>query len=79
MKALRADVALISGTVVDKRGNVWYKGTTRNFNPLMAMAADLVIVEAEKLVEVGEIAPENVVTPGILVDYIVVREEDYHG
>lgn len=79
MKALRADVALLSGTVVDKRGNVWYKGTTRNFNPLMAMAADLVIVEAEKLVEVGEIAPENVVTPGILVDYIVVREEDYHG
>ena len=79
MKALRADFALISGYQVDRRGNIWYKGTTRNFSPLMAMAADTVIVEAEHLVDVGEIAPENVVTPGILVDYIVVREEDYHG
>ncbi|MDD6023832.1 MAG: CoA transferase subunit A [Oscillospiraceae bacterium] len=79
MKPLRADFALISGYKVDKRGNIWYKGTTRNFSPLMAMAADTVIVEAEHLVEVGEIEPENVVTPGILVDYIVVREEDYHG
>jgi acetate CoA/acetoacetate CoA-transferase alpha subunit len=45
----------------------------------MAMAADTVIVEAEHLVEPGEIAPENVVTPGILVDYIVVREDETHG
>jgi acetate CoA/acetoacetate CoA-transferase alpha subunit len=79
MKPLRADFALISGYQVDTRGNIWYKGTTRNFNPLMAMAADTVIVEAEHLVEPGTIAPENVVTPGILVDYIVVREENYHG
>ncbi len=79
MKPLRADFAVISGYTVDTRGNIWYKGTTRNFSPLMAMAADTVIVEAEHLVEPGEIAPENVVTPGILVDYIVVREEDYHG
>ncbi len=79
MKALRADFAVISGCCVDKRGNVWYKGTTRNFNPLMAMAADTVIVEAEHLVEVGDIAPENVVTPGILVDYIVLREDESHG
>lgn len=75
MKPLRANVALISGEKVDKMGNVWYKGTTRNFSPYMAMAADLVIVEAVNLVEVGEIAPEDVVTPGILVDYIVVREK----
>lgn len=74
MKPLRADFAVISGSKVDKKGNVWYKGTTRNFAPLMAMAADTVIVEAEELVEVGEIEPENVVTPGILVDYIVLRE-----
>ena len=79
MKALRADFAVISGYKVDKKGNVWYKGSTRNFNPLMAMAADTVIVEAEHLVEVGEIQPENVVTPGILVDYIVVKEGENHG
>lgn len=79
MKPLRADFAVISGYTVDTRGNVWYKGTTRNFSPLMAMAADTVIVEAEHLVDAGEIAPENVVTPGILVDYIVVKEDARHG
>ncbi len=71
---IRADVALIFGSIVDKSGNVVYKGTTQNFNPLMAFAADMVICEAEKIVEVGEIAPENVRTPGVLVDYIVQRE-----
>ena len=79
MKPLRADFAVISGYLVDTRGNIWYKGTTRNFSPLMAMAADAVIVEAEHLVAPGTIAPENVVTPGILVDYIVVREDETHG
>lgn len=79
MKPLRADFAVISGYLVDTRGNIWYKGTTRNFSPLMAMAADTVIVEAEHLVDPGTIAPENVVTPGILVDYIVVREDETHG
>lgn len=79
MKPIHADFAVISCYKVDKKGNVWYKGTTRNFSPLMAMAADTVIVEAEHLVDVGEIEPENVVTPGILVDYIVVREEERHG
>ena len=70
-KPVKADFALISGYRVDKAGNVWYKGTTRNFNPYMAMAAETVIVEADNLVEKGGIEPENVVTPGILVDYIV--------
>ena len=79
MKSLRADFAVISGYKVDKKGNVWYKGSTRNFNPLMAMAADTVIVEAEHLVEPGEIEPENVVTPGILIDYIVVKEAGENG
>ncbi len=79
MKPIRADFAVISGYYVDTKGNIWYKGTTRNFAPLMAMAADTVIVEAEHLVQPGEIAPENVVTPGILVDYIVVKEEPSHG
>lgn len=70
-KPLRADFAVISGFKVDRLGNVWYKGTTKNFNPIMAMAADTVICEAEHVVEVGEIEPENVMTSGIFVDYIV--------
>ncbi|MCC8048899.1 MAG: 3-oxoacid CoA-transferase subunit A [Oscillospiraceae bacterium] len=73
MRPLKADFALVSGAKVDRAGNIWYAGTTRNFAPLMCMAADTVIVEAEELVDIGAIAPENVVTPGILVDYIVVR------
>ena len=70
-RPLRADFALISGYRVDKAGNIWYKGTTRNFNEVMATAADTVIAEADHLAEIGEIAPEDVVTPGILVDYAV--------
>lgn len=70
-KPLRADVAFIAGDTVDKFGNIVYHGATRNFNTLMATAADIVIVEAEKVVEVGEINPNDVVTSGIFVDYIV--------
>lgn len=68
---LRADVALIAGEIVDKFGNVVYYGATRNFNTLMATAADTVIIEAEKVVEVGELDPNDVVTSGIFIDYIV--------
>jgi len=68
---LKADVALILGHKVDKKGNIVYRGATRNFNTLMATAADLVIVEAENIVEVGEIDQNDVVTPGLFVDYIV--------
>lgn len=74
-KPLKADIALIVGAVVDKKGNVVYSKATRNFNPLMATAADIVIVEADKIVEVGEIDPDNVMTPGIFVDYIVGGNE----
>jgi acetate CoA/acetoacetate CoA-transferase alpha subunit len=70
-KPLHADVALITGYRIDRLGNVWYRGTTRNFNTVMATAADLVIAEADHLVEVGAIPPEDVVTPGVLVDLIV--------
>lgn len=75
-KPLHADVALIRGSIVDERGNVFYKGTTRNFNSLMAMAADTVIVATPKIVSAGEIANENVVTPAIFVDYIVGGEQE---
>jgi len=72
-KPLRADVALVFGSIVDKKGNIWYNKATKNFNPLIATAAEVVIVEAEKLVEVGEIMPENVMTPHIFVNHIVGR------
>ncbi len=68
-KPLRADVALIAANTCDKFGNLLYKGTAQNFNPLMATAADLVIAEVKN--EVQEIAPENVRTPYLFVDYIV--------
>jgi acetate CoA/acetoacetate CoA-transferase alpha subunit len=68
---LHADVALLKASVVDKKGNMIFNKTTKNFNPMMATAADLVIVEAEKLVEVGEIDPDQVMVSGIFVDYIV--------
>ncbi len=70
-KPIKGDFALLFGSKVDKKGNIFYNAATRNFNPLMATAADVVIVEAEQLVEVGDIAPEHVVTPDIFVDYIV--------
>jgi len=68
---LRADVALIYGSIVDTAGNVFYGKTTRNFNPLIATAADVVICDAQKVVPVGELDPHLVMTPGILVNYIV--------
>lgn len=71
---LGADVAIIYGTIVDKYGNVKYEGTTRNFNTSMATAADTVIVQAEKLVDA--INPDEVVIPGIFIDYIVNSEEN---
>ncbi len=66
---LKADIALLSGYNVDSVGNIFYRGNSRNFNPMMATAADLVIVEADNIVE--EIIPEHVHTPYIFVDYIV--------
>lgn len=66
---LRADVALIGASVADKYGNLIYRGTSQNFNPMMATAADLVIAEAKESVE--NLAPEAVKTPYLFVDYIV--------
>ena len=71
MKPIRADFALLNGHIIDKFGNIWYKGTTRNFNIVMATAADVVIAEADNVVEIGDIEPENVVTSGAFVNYIV--------
>ena len=70
-KPLRADIALVGASLGDKAGNLVYRGTSQNFNPLMASAADLVIAEINELVEVGEIAAENVKTQSIMVDFII--------
>ncbi len=74
---LRADYALIRGSVTDTFGNTTYKGTTRTFNPMMAAAADHVIVGTCEIVEVGEMDPNNVVTSGIFVDAIVGGEKQW--
>ncbi len=68
--AIRADVALIHADRADSFGNLTYLATARNFNPPMAMAAERVIVEAERVVPLGEIAPDAVETPGVFVDHI---------
>ena len=70
-KPLKADFAIIFGSMVDKQGNVVYKGSVNNFNHVMAAAADVTIIEAEKLVEIGELDQNSVVTPGVFVNYIV--------
>ena len=70
--AIRADIALLKAKKADRSGNLVYERAGRNFNPLMALAADLVIVEVDELVEVGAIDPEIVVTPAALVHKIVV-------
>jgi len=68
---LKADVAFLKAWKADESGNLIYRYSSRNFNPIMAMAADLVIVEAEEITETGSLDANQVMTPGIFVDYIV--------
>lgn len=68
---LNAHFALIKAWKADRKGNLVYRKSARNFNPLMAMAASTVIAEVEEIVEVGEIDPDHVMTPSIFVDYLV--------
>lgn len=68
---LRADLALLKGNIVDEFGNIVFKGTTKNFNMAMAFAGEKVIVEAEELVKCGDIDPDLIHTPGVVVDYII--------
>ena len=70
---LSADFALLQATLADYLGNLTYALTTRNFNPVIAMAAKTVIADAEHVVPVGVIPPDNVVTPAAIVDYLVAR------
>jgi len=71
--ALRADFALINAFLADYLGNLAYALTARNFNPVVAMAADTVIAEADNIVPVGLIGPDHVVTPAPMVDYLVTQ------
>ncbi|MBO8160302.1 MAG: 3-oxoacid CoA-transferase subunit A [Thermosipho sp. (in: Bacteria)] len=71
---LKADIALIKAKKADYLGNLVYNFTAENFNSLMAMAADLVIVEVEEIVPTGSLSPNEIKTPGILVDFVVVAE-----
>ncbi|NQU59099.1 MAG: CoA transferase subunit A [Rhodospirillales bacterium] len=73
--ALRADVALIHADTADSFGNLGYTASARNFNPLMAMAANKTIVEAENLVPPGAIAPDDIHTPGPFVDHVIELRE----
>ncbi len=70
-KPLKGDVALVKGDRGDRWGNLDYRKSARNFNPTMAQAADLAIAQVRQFVELGEIDPEHIITPGIFVDRLV--------
>jgi len=76
---LRANVALIRAYQADRMGNLTYFGTNRNFNPIMATAADYVVAEVDSVLEVGELDPNEIVTPGILIDALVVKGDNYYA
>jgi 3-oxoacid CoA-transferase A subunit len=75
-RPIRGDVALVYAARGDELGNLWYRRTARNFNPLMATAADVVIAEVGELVPVGGLEPESVHTPHLYVDFIVPSQRD---
>jgi 3-oxoadipate CoA-transferase, alpha subunit len=70
-QALRGDVALVEAWEADRWGNLTYNSSARNFNPVMATAADLTIVQSQHVVELGQLDPEKIATPGIYVDRVV--------
>jgi acetate CoA/acetoacetate CoA-transferase alpha subunit len=72
-KPLRADFALVQAFLADYLGNLGYALTARNFNPVIAMAADTVIVTADNIVPVGVLSPDHVMTPAPVVDYLVAN------
>ena len=74
-KPIKADFALIAAHSADLRGNLVYLGAARNFNPLMAMAATTVIAETQEILPVGSLTPDQVITPHILVDHLIAKEQ----
>ncbi len=73
--AIASDFALIRAHQADKMGNLTYRKTARNSNPIMAMAGKITIAEVDEIVEIGELDPEDVVTPGVFVNYLVLSKE----
>ncbi|HAT2166241.1 TPA: acetate CoA-transferase subunit alpha [Citrobacter freundii] len=74
-RPLRADLALIRAHRADPLGNLTYQLSARNFNPLIALAADITLVEPDELVETGDLLPDQIVTPGAVIDHIVISQE----
>ncbi|HGY5075234.1 acetate CoA-transferase subunit alpha [Citrobacter freundii] len=70
-RPLRADLALIRAHRADILGNLTYQLSARNFNPLIALAADLTLVEPDEMVEIGELLPDQIITPGAVIDHII--------
>ena len=68
---MRADVALVFAAKADALGNLWYRRTARNFNPVMATAAEVTIAEAGEVLDAGALEPEAVATPHLYIDYLV--------
>ena len=73
--AIPSDFALVKAWKADKDGNLVYRKTAHNSNPIMAMAGRITIAEVDEIVETGELDPEEIVTPGVFVNYIVVNKE----
>ena len=74
--AIPSDFALIRAHKADKAGNLIYRKTARNGNPVMAMAGKITIAEVDEIVEIGELDPEEVITPGIFVNYLILAKEN---
>lgn len=75
-QAIKADFALVRAWKADRWGNLVFRKTARNFNPMMATAASVTIAEVEELVELGELEPDHVHTPGLYVDRVVVARQE---
>jgi len=74
-RPLRADIAILKAHRSDEKGNLVYQRAARNFNPIMALAADYVVAEVDQIVASGEIDPDLVMTPGVLVDALILAGE----
>ncbi len=77
--AIQSDFALVRAYKADESGNLIFRKTARNSNPIMAMAGQITIVEVDEIVPTGELDPEMIVTPGVFVNYIVVKQEEQNG
>ena len=73
-KPIHGDVSLINAKKADKMGNLIYSKSARNCNPIMATAGKIVIAQVDEIVEIGEIDPEHIITPGVFIDYLVLSK-----